>query len=416
MTYIEFFDKNAIENFCACLIDVPHRVVLLGDKLSVLQKHAARYRSVLEERGHQVEFICKTVNRNHLQSIVGVLSELAETYEDCVFDLTGGDDLCLVAMGIVSEKYREKHIQMHRINIRGNTVIDCDLDGVTIFRGEMPNLTVEENIRIYGGRVVYEEEKAGSTYRWSIDGEFERDINTMWEICKQDVRLWNIQIGVLAAAERCGTISEDGLATVAEIADVKEELSRFRSKVVFKQAVIGKLLQAGLLSACGQRGQTVRIRYKNEQVKRCLTKAGQALEMKIFSVARSLRTKTGKALYHDVMNGVEIDWDGKLHDSRDIHDTVNEVDIVMMYGAMPIFISCKNGNVDVGELYKLESVAEKFGGKYAVKVLVATAPDSSGGLAEYIRQRAKDMQIRLIEGIGQMDEASLRKMIGNLRF
>ena len=31
MTYIEFFDKNASENICACLSCAPDRVILLGE-------------------------------------------------------------------------------------------------------------------------------------------------------------------------------------------------------------------------------------------------------------------------------------------------------------------------------------------------------------------------------------------------
>lgn len=414
MTIVEFFDKTSVENICACLVSVPERVILLGDKMSLLQTHARRYQAVLASRGQHVEFLCKTVNRNNLQSIVEVLSDIAERYDPCIFDLTGGEELCLVAAGIVCERYRDKQICLQRINLHSNWISDCGKDGKTVFRKKLPALSAEENIRIYGGKIVYDEQKPGSTHRWRFDEEFQRDIDTVWEICRADVRLWNVQIGILQAAEKCGSVSSDGLTTTAAASSMRDSLKRFRSKVAFKQPVIGKLLEEGLLTVCENDGNTVRIAYKNEQIKRCLTKAGQALEMKMFSTAHTLRDEKGRKIYNDVMHGVRIDWDGVIHVGDGVLDTENEVDVLLMHGALPVFVSCKNGNVNVDELYKLEAVAERFGGRYAKKVLVATALEAGNRNAEYIRRRAKDMQIRLVEGIQQMDKDELEKTIGNL--
>lgn len=107
------------------------------------------------------------------------------------------------------------------------------------------------------------------------------------------------------------------------------------------------------------------ITYKNEQVKKCLNQAGQALEMKVYVTANGL-----------------IDADG-----------------------VPVFISCKNGIVTADELYKLSTVAERFGGQYSKKVLVVTALESLGEAGNYLRQRTKDMNIRLIEDIRDLDDA-----------
>lgn len=63
-------------------------------------------------------------------------------------------------------------------------------------------------------------------------------------------------------------------------------------------------------------------------------------------------------------------------------DTENEIDVVLMKGLTLIFISCKNGQVDDDELYKLESVTNRFGGLYAKKVLIAT----------YLGKKTKSME------------------------
>ena len=76
MTFIEFFDKTCVENICACLSQIPERVIFLGDKKKELESHAARYEKLFTERGQTVEFVCKSVNRNNLKSIVALLSDI----------------------------------------------------------------------------------------------------------------------------------------------------------------------------------------------------------------------------------------------------------------------------------------------------------------------------------------------------
>ena len=86
---------------------------------------------------------------------------------------------------------------------------------------------------------------------------------------------------------------------------------------------------------------------------------------------------------------------------------------MLMCGAVPVFISCKNGDVKVEELYKLEAVANRFGGKYAKKVLVITQPEKLGEREEPIRLRAKQMGIRLMVDIDGMTEEELAEELRN---
>lgn len=351
MTYIEFFDKNSAENICACLAQTPDRVILLGGKYKLLKRYAERYEQLFAARGQNVEFICKSINHNNLQGAVSVLTEIVETYDNCAFGLTGGDDLFLTAAGIVYERFKNKNIQLHRYNIRNNVVYDCDADGNTITVDHNTFLTVEENIRIYGGDVVYGDI---GTVKWSMTDDFKNDIHKIWSVCRQNVKRWNAgsDSDIAHALEEKGLIGKNGHKTV----------------------------------------------YKNAQVKRCINKAGTALEMIIYLAATEARGKDGRPVYNDAMNGVCIDWDG----SEDKFDTRNEIDVMLMHGLVPVFVSCKNGSVATDELYKLNAVAQRFGGRYAKKVLVATSLDSLGAAGEYLRNRANDMNIRIVEGVQYM--------------
>ena len=100
---------------------------------------------------------------------------------------------------------------------------------------------------------------------------------------------------------------------------------------------------------------------------------------------------------------------------EDAQETTNEIDVLLMKGLVPIFISCKNGMVDQDELYKLNTVAEEFGGPYAKKVLVCTYFGNDESLAhDYFMQRAKDMNIRVIPSVHEMPEEKLVNILGSL--
>ncbi len=408
MTYIEFFSKDCIENVCSALTHIPDRIILVGDRRREMSLHADRYREILALRGYAVDISCRSVDRNNMSKIIDLLTEIVCEYGDCVFDLTGGEDAFLVAAGIVYERHRDRNIKMHWFNINSNSVKDSDLDGETIRDYPHPKISVEENIKIYGGDIVYTDSKLDSTYKWSIDADFERDINTMWNICRKNTQDWNAQIGVFAAAaerDKSGTLS---LRVPAD--DMRAALS---SKYKHYACVINELIRFDLISGYSYEGDCFTVSFKNEQIMRCLTKAGQALEMKVFLAARKCSCKDGP-VYDDVMNGVCIDWDGNINFDRTAADTENEIDILMMRGMIPVFISCKNGYVNVDELYKLNTVATRFGGRYARRVLVASALPDSGRYVSSIKCRAADMGIRIIDNITQMNDAELYDAIGSL--
>lgn len=409
MTCVEFFSKAAIENVCTGLLQPPERVILIGDSQKLLQRQAERYHELLARRGAAVEFICKAVNKNNLQSVVEELKAILATYEDCVFDLTGGEELYLVAMGMLYE--RNPAIQMHRFNLRNNSLLDCDMDGVTIAEHTMPQLTVAECVQLNGGEIIFDDVRAGATRRWTWNEALREDIDTLWEICRRNVREWNIQTTVFAAAERFCSENDDPLVTVAPVPYLQDYLENAESGYVIFKRIISDLFDTGLLTYVDCNERYFMVAYKNETVKYCLQKAGQVLEMKIFSAACAAKEADGSPTYHDVMTGVQLDWDGVIHAGGESFDTENEVDVILMHGMIPVFVSCKNGAFTSEELYKLNTVAQRFGGPYAKKVLVATALNTACDAPDHLRQRAKDMNICLVENLQELDGKQLEKKV-----
>lgn len=413
LTVVEFYDRTPVENVISSLTIVPDKIIFIGDG-KVMEKSKSVYRSFFQARGLKTEPDFRNINRNNLSNIVEVLSSIVETEEQCVFDLTGGDDLVLVAMGIVFQKYPDKNIQMQRFNVRNGVVTDCDNDGTVLYSGS-PALSVEENIYLNGGTVRYENEneKEERTFKWDLSDDFVKDIEKMWNICRTDPGLWNSRLNVLEAFEEFAT--DSSLNVAVNLSAVEEHLKHVGIKNVPVKGLLMALNRNRLIYSYIDSGQNISFTYKNEQVKKCLIKSGTALEMKVLITANSLKNKDGTPFYTDSMNGVYIDWDGDLHNATDKEkDTENEIDVVLMKGMTPVFISCKNGQVGEDELYKLDAVANRFGGLYVKKVLIATYLGKKGKSMEYFRQRAKDMKINLIDGVHLKNDQEFAKMVKSL--
>ena len=127
--------------------------------------------------------------------------------------------------------------------------------------------------------------------------------------------------------------------------------------------------------------------------------------------AKLAKDEDGNPVYNDVRNGAFIDWDGVCHGNDGEYDTENEIDVIMIHGLIPVFVSCKNGAVRMDELYKLDAVATRFGGKYAKKIMIAIALGGDTSFAYHFRQRAKDMNIRLIENVQHMTEKEVDEAV-----
>ena len=95
-------------------------------------------------------------------------------------------------------------------------------------------------------------------------------------------------------------------------------------------------------------------------------------------------------------------------------DTHNEMDVILTRGMKTLFISCKNGDVE-DEMYKLYTVAERFGGPAVRKVLVATnlTFDSPASKRSF-DQRAWDMDIRLATHVGSYNAEKWKELFVSL--
>lgn len=410
-TLIEFFDKSPIENVVGTLLLNPDKVVYIGANKKQMKSQIQNYQTLFHERGILLEIECRVVGKHNLPQIQELLIDLVKENHHCAIDLTGGDELSLVAVGSVAKTLLDQgeKISFHSININSRKVIRF-INEETETQDRDLFLTVPETIQLHGGAVIFED---NATSRWDWSEEFERDLSILWEICKENCSSWNLLISALSSY-----VTQDSLTvTVTGIRDEERPVSasgrpRWIMPWQWSRGFFRKLQKAKLIFEYENDDDGFSFTFKNEQIRRCLAKAGTVLELIVHQQMSQIAYKGGEKYFHDILSSVYIDWDGVIHGKEEPEkDTVNEIDVMAIKGLVPYFISCKNGEVTSDEFFKLNTVAERFGGKYARKIMVTTYMDKTAGGREHMIQRAHEMGLTLIHDVHTMDSSQLHKAL-----
>ena len=408
MTLIELFDKSAIDNVAPALCCKPDRVIFIGENGKLMKKRIPVYREIFEKNGINCEIFYKSLNKNKLNVAVEHFSKFVEEYGDCVFDLTGGGEIYLVAVGIVLDRYKDK-AKCHRYNVQNEKLIDTDSDGIVCACYDV-SLTVEDDVKIYGGKVIKGND-IFSTYSWDFTDELRSDVFSAWEICRKDAKRWNTLIGALG--EMCGAESSSHLSVQIPVKSAITISARWKLSYKSVIKLLSDFQKRGFINGLSvEKG--ISFNFKNESTRHLLSVAGQLLELVVAFRMKEAIDENGKPLYDDVKVGVVVGWDTDDGDTeKDMRKTINEIDVFAMKGALPVFVSCKNGNFDNEELYKLNSVASRFGFDYAAKAIISTEFDKIAS-RESLEARASDMGIRILKNVDEIDEEEWNRLIRTL--
>lgn len=410
MTVIEFFDKNPLENLVAALSLRPDRVIFFGNAALMSQQRSACL-NMLREKSINTEVVWQRVDCDNLPLLIETLTRTVENEADCLIDVTGGEDLVLVAAGAVYEKLRkQRKLQLQRFDLARGCFFDCDGDG-KVRNAMLPTLTVAENVALRGGIVRYQNKNGAGTEPWDLTQTLLRNVELLWSISRHAPAQWNVALSVLRGQER-HTSRNDPLQVRVNLNQLNQAAEKAGASYLFLLELLHKMHDNGLLLSFMETDRTLSYRYQDKQLYRLLQKAGNVLELKILLLALQMKAADGSPWCTDAVNGVYIDWDGTLHTRQDTQkDTENEIDVLLMRHIFPVFISCKNGMVKEDELYKLNTVADRFGGKYSRRILVTTYLGKSAKSNAYLRQRASDMYISLIENVHTLSDAEIQAQL-----
>ena len=387
MTLIECFTASHMDNMGACLRLRPEKMIMVGDGKQ-MGMPVKRYRKILEQRGLRTEISLCDVGGMDLQDICSVLDKVIKTEGQCVIDLTGGDTLVVMAVGAVLaglDGDARQQIRVEKYDHRTETVLDCVHDNARLPYKPV-HLSVEELIALHGGALYPNEYQPPETCS-------SRAIDRLWRLASEEPKEWNRKIMVLNEFE---SRADSRTQVYLPLSYLRSSIAKFEEKEATVRELLGKFEACGVVEDHSSQ-DVLEYTYTSPLLRYCTLKSGNILEIKTLLEGRSV-LRGGAPFFGDCRMSVSIDWDSVLHTPEEHKaDTRNEIDVILMHGMTPLFISCKHGNVEEEELYKLNTVAERFGGPYAKKMLIATELDKKSPSADRsFVQRAWDMDIFLV--------------------
>lgn len=387
----EFLDVEPIENVITCLHYKADKVVYLG------------YQETINEVSESTENFLKSVcgvgsvsfmslSHEKLDStkknISSVIEKEKSEHNDLFFDITGGEELSLVAFGMLADKHK---VPIHFYDVAKGRLIVLSNDAPYTIRdrGEEREikLNLDQYIRMSGGII---NENYDKEYKKQLSGSELEEVKKIWQVAGKHAENWNVFSNIMKR------LVGDSAEMLVE-GKYREILKLFEDTAYKKlqtpnalNAILDDLSSVGILSDVIHSDGKYRFRFKNSHVRESLLDGGSILELFVFSQEYDHAD--------DCRVGVHLDWDGVIEGGSG-RDVYNEVDVLTIKDNIPTFISCKSGQMTgpkpLQALYELNSVAERFGGKYAQKKLAISQP-----ISDVNYKRAKEMGIEIIDIFG----------------
>ena len=376
---VEFFDENPLENVITSLNYKIDKTIFFGYS-HIVKEHGICVEKFLKEQcGVQEVEIC-VVDEVDLPGILNSMSnkiqEEIQQGNQVFFDLTGGESLLLVSFGILSKEFQAS---MHLYNVATNQIYEYGYgDSAMLSKTAEYDpivLDLDGLVSLYGGIINYRMKK---DFKNAWAQEEIDDIEQMWKLSRIHQEKWVHYSGLLRKFA-----PDDTLTVCMSEKQLIQEMRQ--NKQIGNLSLFQKFLQEcernGFVKNLLMKNGMCQFVYKNDTIMNYFWDGGSILEMYAF-------VQMSKEDYDDCRVGVHIDWDGIFTGHG--QDVENEIDVMLLEGYTPIFISCKNGRVNQMALYEIDTVAKRFGGKYVKKELATGQKISEGYL-----NRAREMNIRV---------------------
>ncbi len=367
---IKLWGREPVETGLGACIFQPETVVYLCDERdSAFLKEAAVYR-LFRRRKMRTQPRFYYFDGADAVGIRRVLLAVVRDYPGCVFDFTGGRDLVLLIAGMCFSEmclpgfyidlYRERFL-----SLRG-----CE-DLAKTFA--LPAFSAEDIFAMTGAAL----DGYGHFHTVGINEAFERDILAVFGLVLKSPRAWSELVAFMQGL--CSGFPANAL-TVEGPRRGKSGRNAVRANPVLLEA----LQKAGVLTQLRFSRHRVEISFKSALHRKCLLIEGVWLELYCYVTARR-----GGA-FNDVRTSVVVDWDGVLGGSD---NAKNEIDVFLVRGVTPVFISCKMSLPTAQALSEIRLLATRFGGAGSRAVVLTAGSLAENHKALYTRAQELDIQL-----------------------
>lgn len=353
-TLIELYDNEAIENILAPIAIHPERVIYLWDESVnglVDGNREGGIRRFLNSQKPVLSAIFYEIESSELKDIGKELEGILSRYEDCVIDFTGGSGILFFALSMYA---KDHHIPSFFIDFSTGKMVNLFGCERLTREFQIPSLTSKELFRITGGSMY----RYGNFEDVWKEEEFQDDIRKVWKLYFQDPDHWHNQMEYLEYAnEQYG--SSSSALTILAPATVNIHNRVYQNN----RKLLEEWKRIGILRYCYTENDMIHIMFKNDAIKRCVTKMKSSLLLYLYALAKSAD------FFDEVRISLMVDSD---EISRQYHNIASKIDLLLMKGIIPVFVKC---TIDVPTRQDLEGLymqARKFGGRLSKMLLVTT--------------------------------------------
>lgn len=370
-TLIELFDlKHTIDNILAAYIFQPDRVVFLFDDRMQTLLEIKKLQRALTLRFPKMEVTYEKLRDSG--QVQELCQRLISIYPDPVFDLTGGRDAISFAVALFCHQRCRPCIC---IDWQKKELLCSEAAQDYQKQFQMPNLSIEDVIQANGAMPLrYMHETPPKEWHHALIAFYKETL------CypKEWLSFCRYLQQMAAKAEREGhPLCIRGNSVITD-----RNGRMLQCHPGFAQLAY----QLGFLTQLDLKGTSVSLAFADKTVLRYLTSQGTWLELYTYITAEQ------SGYFHECRMSVVVDWDS-IPQKR--NNVVNEIDVILMRGICPVFISCKTSVPSTEDLNEIALYAKKLGGSQAVAMLVTTTDVRKESATTCYR--AKELDVILVQ-------------------
>ncbi|MBO4325835.1 MAG: hypothetical protein J5950_01015 [Clostridia bacterium] len=385
---IELYDNDALENIISLQLSRYDKLVFMCFKDSDPdQKKRAVIRDIITSHtGTEVLF--EEASEKNIDSAIKAFDSLLERFPDSFFvaDMTGGDEIFIAALSRFVSNGNVSRFSVHKS--------DVNKGSLTWMMGAQEPVCAPEEIalpfsfsdiiKLYGGAVI---------------GSWPEEFSTIMAKKRYEIlRVWNAVKDMSADWNKFCSISYVNGVDPDENGVISRKFSK-ENEITTSERIMQRLEKRGIVKNYEVSRNYLKYKLQpSAETTDLYISSGTALEMYTALAA------AGTGLFRECYTKVLLDCDGII--SKWGSDPTNELDVTIMYGFVPIFISCKNTEPTKEFLYEIKTMADHFGGKYGLPMLVSSKP-----AFQPVRERAKEMHIMLIDDVQSLSLKEFRAAI-----
>lgn len=386
-TIMEIYDDEQIHNVLAITEFKPQNVVYIGTRKLKSKRIKSNIIACLRSLGLESKCFFYSTDMLSLEAVTNELESILEDFPGMVIDLTGGSEVALVAIGMLAKEKNIPLMRYDKYDRKYRNIHNCPAAEMLV---SSPHFTVQAFLRLAGGEI----KNHGHLSVDHLDDDSAADIFKIWEIFKNNYKNWHRLVSFLQLASKRQSDTAPLYVSTSKVIYSGEK------PVNCDLTMLRTLSRIGIIKNFEESESRISFDYKNELMRSCLIDVGVCLELFVFATA----TKSGE--FDDVQLSVVVDWDGDL-DAR--INTVNEIDVMLVKGQVPVFISCKSGNPSVVALNAIKTLSSKFGGQNGRAVLVTMSDVRNRD--PYLYQRAADMGVMVIDYTDLVTDKLSKKLL-----